>query len=176
MNNGYQPPIANSSFQPELPANNSGSVNVPVPSGTAKFFKGLVKTILVIGGVIFIIPIVLLAVCLVIVFGSSIFNVLPLFDFMGAGTILLTGFTLKYNKKISKKYLPLLLFAMTFSMLFLAGQYDIQSFSCPLHYNYNLFMPIIQLFASVVCLIGFCFSGIVPVSKLRSEKQCATHT
>lgn len=167
MNQGYQPSIANQGFQPELPMNNSGSVSAPVPSGTAKFFKGLVKVILIVGGIIFIIPVFLLVVCLVIVFGSSGFNMLPLLDFLGTGTILLTGFTLMNNKKISKKYLPLLLFAMTFSILFLAGQYDVQSFSCPLHYNYTLFMPIIQLFASMVGLVGFCFNGLIPLSKLK---------
>jgi hypothetical protein len=167
MNQRYQPSIANQGFQPELPMNNSGSVSVPVPSGTSSFLKKAVKVILIIGGIIFLIPVVLFVVCLVIVFGSSIFNALPLLDFLGTGTILLTGFTLMNNKRISKKYLPLLLFAMTFSMLFLAGQYDVQSFSCPLHTNYQFFMPIIQLFASMIGLVGFCFSGIVPINKLR---------
>ena len=167
MNQGYQPSIANQGFQPELPMNKSGSLRVPVPSGTAKFFKGLVIVILIVGGIIFIIPVVLFVVCLVIVFGSSIFNALPLLDFLGTGTILLTGFTLMNNKRISKKYLPLLLFAMTFSMLFLAGQYDVQSFSCPLHTSYQFFMPVIQLFASMVGLVGFFFSIIVSVDKLR---------
>ena len=164
MNQGYQPSIANQGFQAELP---TVPVSTKGESSIVKFFKGLVKVILIIGGIIFIIPIVLFVICLVIVFGSSIFNMLPLLDFLGTGTILLTGFTLINNKKISKKYLPLLLFAMTFSMLFLAGQYDVQSFSCPLHYNFSFFMPIIQLFVSIIGVVGFCFSGIVPVSKLR---------
>ncbi|MAG47159.1 hypothetical protein CL617_01015 [archaeon] len=158
MNQGYQPSIANQGFQPELPKNNRGS-------GSSSLVEKLVKGVLIIGGIIFLIPVVLFVVCLVIVYGSSIFNALPLLDFMGTGTILLTGITLMNNKKISKKYLPLLLFAMTFSILFLAGQYNVQSFNCPLHTNYQLFMPIIQLFASMVGLVGFCFNGIIPINK-----------
>ena len=86
---------------------------------------------------------------------------------IGVGTILLTGFTIINNKRISKKYLPLLIFATIFSLLFLAGQYDVQSFNCPLHCNYNLFMPIIQLFAFIVGFVGFCYSGFVSFNKLK---------
>ena len=167
MNQGYQPSIATQGFQPELPINNSGSVSVPVPSGTTKFFKGLVKVMLIIGGIMLIIPGILLIVCLFILFLASL-NILPLLNMMGTGTILLSGFTLLNNKKLSKKYFPFLLFTIIFSMLFLAGQYDVQSFNCPLHYNYNLFIPIIQLFVSIIGFLGFFYNGFLLIRKSKN--------
>ena len=125
--NQYQSPIQG--FQPELS-------NVPVStsgeSSTAKFFKVLVKIILIIGAIILILPLVAAVICLAIYFILT----LPLINVIGVGTILFTGFTIiinNNNKRISKKYLPLLIFAIIFSLLFLAGQYDVQSFNCLLH-------------------------------------------
>ena len=158
--NQYQPSIADQGFQAEIPISQYQSPPKE-SSGVATFFKTIVKIILWIGAIILLLPVAAVIFCIVFFILGSIMNIIRV------GTILFTGFTIINNKRISKKYLPLLIFATIFSLLFLAGQYDVQSFNCPLHYNYNLFMPIIQLFAFIVGFVGFCYSGFVSFNKLK---------
>lgn len=156
--NQYQPSIANQGFQVELP---TVPVSTKSESSISKFLKGLLKVILIIGAIIIILPGLAIVFCLIISTLGSIGNVFSLLNIMGVGTVLFTGIALINNKIFSKEYLLLLIFAMIFSLLFLAGQYDVQTFNCPLHYNYNFLIPLIQLFVFIIGFVSFCYSSFI---------------
>lgn len=120
-------------------------------SGALKVFKAIVKVILVIGAIIFIVPIILIVACFAIMIFGSAFAFLPLVGTMGSAAMLLAVVSRdKKRKRPSNKYLPLLVFLGVFLVLLAAGQYDVQSLSCPLHFDYvsNLFVPLTPLMAS----------------------------
>tara|TARA_Y100000034_G_scaffold77860_1_gene93601 strand:+ start:2717 stop:3220 length:504 start_codon:yes stop_codon:yes gene_type:complete len=152
----YQQSIAGQGFQAELP---SGVIQGKEKSSAAKFFKTVITIILVIGGIIMLLPVLAIIFCLIVIAASSFLS-LPLLNTMSVGTLFLTGFTLYNNKRVSKKYLPVLIFAMVFSLLFLAGQYNVDAVCSPyIKYQVsNLFMPLTQLFVSVIGIFGFCYN------------------
>jgi hypothetical protein len=120
-------------------------------SGVGSFFKKLVKGVLIIGGIIFLIPVVLVLICFAILILGSAFAVLPLVSTLGSATMLVTVVSKDKGDKRSRKYFPLLVFLGIFLLLLVAGQYDVQSFNCPLHFDYvsNLFVPLTPLMASL---------------------------
>ncbi len=150
-------------FQSELPANTKSG---RAESSSGKFFKSIVKIILIIGVIIMVLPVLAVIICLAILLLFSLGFTIPLLKVMGTGTIFLAGFTLINNKGISKKYIPLLVFSLIFSLLFIAGQYDVQSFNCPLHNIYSLtIMPILQFIVSIIVFLGFFYNGFISIKK-----------
>jgi hypothetical protein len=125
--------------------------NVSSPSGTLKTLKAIVKVILWIGAVILLAPVALIVLCFAIMIFGSAFSFLPLVGTVSSAALLMMVVSRDNKNKRSNKYMSLFIFLGVFLFLLAAGQYNVQSLSCPLHFDYvsNLFIPLTPLMASL---------------------------
>ena len=158
----------NEPFNSEVPQSYSAK-EVSQESSLVKTIKKLIKGILIVGGFILLIPFILFVFCMIMFIPQALYvgNVSTgIFGIIFAiGVIsLIIGFRRK--KKLNKpthskqNYLLLTLVGITFVFLFAMGQSDVESFSCPVHYDfYYMVLPLLQM--SLIAITGVNFFSMI---------------
>jgi len=152
----------NQPFNSEVPQNYQ-SREVSQESGLVKAIKTIVKIILIIGGIILLIPVALIAFCLIVLFGFGTGGI----GFIVAIVVIVLIVRSSRKKKAPNKpnpaqqnYMLLAFLGITFIFLFAMGQSNVDSFSCPVHYDFY-YMALLLLQMSWIAIAGVNFFSMI---------------